>query len=1568
MHPATKKALQILKYFFISMCVLVLLVVFTVQKPFMHSIITQQANNYFRKHDLPLHIGSFSFSLKGELELKQIEIVSHKDDTILYAGNILIDFRLLPLISKELIVNSVSVDDVNVRIIYDSTGVMNLLALFPHNESDEDGSTSGSTPWEMQIGELHFNYIRFLYSDISNGIIFNQTLDHADISLNMFSLLHKQVDIESLVINSANGSMEMWRSANGPEEQVAEVSPWNFSANSIELKDVSFEYNNSSTGQIADIKLNKSFLGIKSIDLTQKQMLISQLDLDSPEIFFRDSDPMEVENPANPVNPVNDVDSSKGWTMVCNLLEVSNGIFSYQPGREVADTSITQWMPVKEFNTKIENIVYSSVNLGLNLKQLAFSLNNKAILQSATIYLKSDSLNNGDLKMELLASIDYMNRHQFQLVDTLRITMNVSGALEKWMIDEFTVNTSSGIEIAIQGAVHVAENISNLDYNLLIRTNAISRNQVAGWLSIVNPDLHLPDFSPLSISGTLSNTIQKPNFNLIASSNSGRARLTGNYNLSSNYAQLNATVSRLRLNDLFGAEYPSNIYGSFSWDGVLGSLGNLDGTGNLKIDSLKYKNTVSRDISLLFEATKNTYLFTLLANDSALSCAINGEVFGDNVKYHGRINGELSVNNQHHDILPSLISLKSTLNSTFNIDGENVESSLTLSDIKIGNPKEDFAIDSFACMLNLSDASVNSQLRSEFVVADFSFKDSYRKLLETISSVEFDRLVNWNSSSFLSEIRFEHIPEFNFEAKAEYDSVLMLFVDDSVFAFEEIEVAMSKNPENQMVDIEIEVGSMNYLDTKGFGAQLNLEAKGSSLSGDLFIDSLHVNRVSTGRAQLKLDVLPEKIIGFISVNDTSGLPFYQFGAEASKNHNRIYFVSQMQEWILNSEKWSLRNPEIMDWNLSNNNVNAGLFLFNDEHKIELNGSMSDTLVLKIENVPIHKIISPSLIPDLPDGVLDVKVEYSNKLRRHLDFQLNVSGFAYHELVINKMESVGDFEIDAGGNVIGKMLTLIDGTSKVNLVVSAGAVKGESIIDATFFEIPSRFSQPFIHEYVDNMSGTLGGKLKVKTSENASDINGEITLRSVGMNIVPLNSRFVIPDDTVRLQENHIYFRDFAIYDSLGKELFLNGKLELSDKGDLISDLKITMDNLLVMNTTVKDNPDFFGKVIVRSDLTLKGPITVPAIKGNVSLAGGTNITYRQVDDITVQETQKTINFVSLYEDTSLTLSLLSGVRQMSESPSVQTTIEIDPSSKFNFIIYNGYEINISIGGSGLLNYGLLPNNTMSLTGGYEISSGAAKLKFSGWPIKDFLITPGSSMRWDGNVSDPIVNLEATSTVKGSYVNPVDNKTRTVDFIVSMKLTEQVSQLKIGFDVKSPDQYISSVLNSLSEDELMRQAINLLIFESINLPNIESNSNYLTSQINSFWESQLNSLSKTTIKGVDLSFGIDSYTQESASGGSEEKTSLTYEVQKKILNDRASVKVSGRLNDDTEAGSANNSVLENFIFEYELDTLDRKFLKIYTRRDYEDILDGEVTKSGVGFIYRKTYPDFKSIWKRKSKEE
>ncbi len=198
------------------------------------------------------------------------------------------------------------------------------------------------------------------------------------------------------------------------------------------------------------------------------------------------------------------------------------------------------------------------------------------------------------------------------------------------------------------------------------------------------------------------------------------------------------------------------------------------------------------------------------------------------------------------------------------------------------------------------------------------------------------------------------------------------------------------------------------------------------------------------------------------------------------------------------------------------------------------------------------------------------------------------------------------------------------------------------------------------------------------------------------------------------------------------------------------------------------------------------------------------------------------------------------------------------------------------------------------------------------------------------------------------------------------LSQHLSDLNILFTIDTKDQYLMSIINTLSPEEQMKQAITILLFEIIDLPGISTSSDYMTQQVSQILASQLNQLTKSAIKGVDISFGIDSYTQTVQGSGESTSTSLSYEVKKSLLNDRAQIEVSGRLQNPNEVPGAPDQSLNNVSFEYQLDSAETQYLKVYNEQTYEDVFEGQVTKTGIGFTYRKRYRTFGDIWKRKNK--
>ncbi|MCK4988883.1 MAG: hypothetical protein KAS29_00295, partial [Bacteroidales bacterium] len=69
-------------------------------------------------------------------------------------------------------------------------------------------------------------------------------------------------------------------------------------------------------------------------------------------------------------------------------------------------------------------------------------------------------------------------------------------------------------------------------------------------------------------------------------------------------------------------------------------------------------------------------------------------------------------------------------------------------------------------------------------------------------------------------------------------------------------------------------------------------------------------------------------------------------------------------------------------------------------------------------------------------------------------------------------------------------------------------------------------------------------------------------------------------------------------------------------------------------------------------------------------------------------------------------------------------------------------------------------------------------------------------------------------------------------------------------------------------------------------------------------------------------------------------------------------------DGTQTTGSSDHSLNNVSFEYQLDSAASKYLKVYNEHTYDDVFEGEVIETGIGFSYRKRYKTFKDIWRRK----
>jgi hypothetical protein len=298
---------------------------------------------------------------------------------------------------------------------------------------------------------------------------------------------------------------------------------------------------------------------------------------------------------------------------------------------------------------------------------------------------------------------------------------------------------------------------------------------------------------------------------------------------------------------------------------------------------------------------------------------------------------------------------------------------------------------------------------------------------------------------------------------------------------------------------------------------------------------------------------------------------------------------------------------------------------------------------------------------------------------------------------------------------------------------------------------------------------------------------------------------------------------------------------------------------------------------------------------------------------------------------------------------------------------------------------------MNLIGKYRINDGGYHLTINEFIKKNFTIAKGSSVTWSGDVTDPYVDIKAIYKVKASPMDLVQNELSGADqlernkyrtlmtFLVYLKMNGFVSTPEISFDIQQPSDErgalngaVNAKLSELRGDEsqLNKQVFALLALnrfigedplESGGAGGISSTSRASASRI---LTQQLSNLSEKYVRGVDLNLGVNSY-EDYSSGQQEGRTQLQLGVSKTLLNDRVTVQVGGNVDVEGEKAKQNNAsnVAGNISIEYKLTDDGRYKLKGFRENEYDNPIEGELTKTGFGIMYRRNYNKLRELFSK-----
>jgi len=699
---------------------------------------------------------------------------------------------------------------------------------------------------------------------------------------------------------------------------------------------------------------------------------------------------------------------------------------------------------------------------------------------------------------------------------------------------------------------------------------------------------------------------------------------------------------------------------------------------------------------------------------------------------------------------------------------------------------------------------------------------------------------------------------------------------------------------------------------------------------------------------------------------------YRVDLEGIQENQRIDVQFLSDQVILNRIPWEVASPGFMTLDLGSNRVRPDFTLRSGESVLSLrtwDEQDSGQYRLSLSQVDLEKLWRPDLIPGMPAGKLSGTVDYKrspeDNMRLATDIQILQA--AYAGIHYDSISLTGTLDLRGESNLETELLVRMDSSSME--MEGQRSSENNLTLAAGFRRFPLRTIEPLVNKYISGLQGEFSGDFNIASTPQGPVYAGNVKLNGAGLKVNALNSRFTIPDQQLRIGDDNILFDNFRILDTLNNALTVNGTVYIKPGKPASARLEVSSDRLKLMSKDPDSQAPITGDIFLDSRFSIGGPLSKPNIDGKILLSHGTEIYFQLLENLNTSESAQIVDFTNFTPAEADSGTVLDVHQLNFIKSSIETSVEIDPATLLNFRVSRRiYDLEMNIKGGGQVDYTLLDNNRSTLSGRYEIREGEAYLKLTGWPNKEFTITQGGYVRWDGRIDNPELKIEAMNRVTSSYINPVDGKRMNADFNVILEMSGYLSDLDVRFVVRTPDQYIMSVINTLSPEEQMQQAVSILLFETIDLPGVSSSSNYMTQQINQMLATQLNQLTQSTIKGFDISFGFDSYNQPFEGGTQKTKTNLTYEVRKSMLNERAQFELKGRVYDVNQHPGSSDISLHDISFEYRLDSAATKYLKVYNKQSYDDVFEGQVVKTGIGYTYRRRYESLSDIWRRKKKKK
>ena len=1452
-------------------------------------------------------------------------------------------------------------------------------------------------------------------------------VDDAKIDKAKVDLNNNKVDVGNAALKGGKAKMSYKPEKKKPDPDKEPSKPWKVNANKVTADDVDFKMDMKPTVDKLDAKVGHAEAKDVKVDTGNQTVDVGELDVENADVNYqhpseKDAKQYRKDHPMPKETPKKQEDD-KPWKVNAGKVRVKDSKGKYsQTGKKPNKPGTTldpDNIEVEDVNADIDNFEYDGENLKVPVKHL--SGKERSGLQvkdaSGTVNKNKNGLDLNDVKLKTKGSDIKMNAH----VDQDMLDGKPNG--------KATIDTDSKIDLnEVEKLVPEARKaLKDIPHNKPVRVKAKARGnekrvdihsldadvpgigRVKGKGTIYNPtdmdrmkadldtevDLRDPSvlnkmlglkdvkLPPMKMSGKINKEGCKwVARNLRVSTGGGTLRGDGYYDVCNENYDVDAAFNNFPVKSFLPDYDVRNLTGSINarghgfdftdcgstWTDATVNLasvryngthyGNLKARGKLRGGYADvYAQSANRGCDLDVNAhgtiCNDHYVFTADGNVRDLDLKRLG-------MYDGQCNGSTRLHAE----------------GDINLRTQEWDADLTLNDL-------DWRLDSNLLVADEARASLYSTpwqtcftFENEDNYAHLNAPSGIMPLIEdfqrTAQEVQRQYKDRWLDVERLKA----PMPRFDFDMHMGADGIVQRYVQQHEMDFRHISCEINRDSTLTINGraLGISSGTTN-IDTITINAH--------ELNNTYLAFNAHMgNRPGTWDDFARVDIeggLKGHAIDFMfHQQNIKGETGYRLGCNANLAEDLVKMRLFGKDPVIGYRNWTFNDDNYVNVDYRSRMIDANLHLKSDSSSLELfttriPGDSTENILLNIDNLRLEEWTR--IVPMLgrTSGTLNANIDVNwDGTNADGDGTIDIKDFYYNGKHEGDVTLNADFDLDPATATTRLTADLIlDGKQSLVIEGSLNDANADSPFNMTaqFNRFPLVRANAFIPGDYIWLDGYAVGNMDISGSLDNPRVNGYLVADSATLNLPRYGSSLKFANDRIPVEDNVITFNNYRLTGANRSPVIINGTVDLRDMNNMAIDLRAQGREVQFMNSDQDEYTQLFGKGLADIDATVKSYGNIMSVRANATLLNGSNITYVMKDDISQLSTAVDENMVTFtdFNDTSGKQTILVTASGGSATD-IQANIQVDEGAKINVFLSEDGQNRATIDGSGRLKYSVDFAGRNNLTGSYVISSGNLRYTPPLISQKNFNIASGSTISWTGDMLNPQLNLKGTERLKTS-VSTEKEGARPVGFVIEATVGGTLSNIDLQFDLSCEgDIAVQNELQSMSDNQRSQAAINLLLYNTYSGTNSAGNINNLTAStaLFSFLQSKLNAWAAKTLPGVDLSFGINQY-QGARAGGTE--TSYSYRLAKSLFNDRFKIVVGGEYSTDAaEAEHIADRLFNDVSLEYYLNDNASRYLKLFRHASYENVLEGQVTETGIAYVLKRKLTNLKNLFTFKHSRE